>query len=87
MHVLGRKDDRPPVERALEAAFGFAPGAGSWQAVEVLSLLAIECAGRPEGAGLLDRARQVASRLSSGSWESIGALALLARAEREVAGA
>lgn len=84
--MFGRKDQRPAIERALEAALDFAPSAGAWPAVEALSMLAIECAGRPESAQLLQRARSLAAGLASGSWESIGALAWLARAERELAG-
>jgi hypothetical protein len=82
--VFGRKDARPPLDRALEAAAGYKPGAGAWPAVEALSILAIETRGRPESPQLLDRARELAAGLSSGAWESISALAWLARAEREL---
>lgn len=85
--MFGRKDERPPLERALEAAAGFKPGAGAWPAVEALAVLAIEAQGRPEAGELLQRARDTAAGLSSGSWESINALAWLARAERELGAA
>jgi hypothetical protein len=60
--------------------------AGSWASVEALSMLAIEAKGRPEAQALLGSALDAAARLPSGSWESIRALAWLARAGREVGG-
>ena len=51
---MGRRDERPPVPRALEAATGLKPG--SWESVEALALLAIEAGGRPEN-GIVARGR------------------------------
>jgi hypothetical protein len=76
-------DDRPPLQRGLDAAAGLK--AGSWESVEALALLAIEAKGRPECASLLDTARAAAAGLRSGTWESVRALACLARADREIA--
>lgn len=79
---MGRQDDRPPLVRALEAADGLK--AGTWQSVEVLSVLAIESKDLPDGTRLLESARSVASDLKAGTWESVRALAWLARADREL---
>lgn len=76
-------DDRPPLERGLDAASGLR--AGSWESVEALALLAIEARGRPECASLRDAARAAAAGLKAGTWESVRALACLARADREIA--
>ena len=81
---MGRRDERPPVPRALEAAAGLKPG--SWESVEALALLAIEASGRPESASLLADAHTAAAGLRSGTWESVRALVCLARADRELAG-
>ena len=78
----GRKDERPPLERALEAAAGLK--AGSWESVAALAMLSIEAQGRPEAATLYETARQASAGLASGSWESVHALAWLARAGREL---
>lgn len=77
-----RKDERPPLERALEAAAGLKTG--SWAGVETLSILSIEAKGRPESTELYERARQVSVGLASGSWDSVRALSWLVRAGREL---
>jgi hypothetical protein len=83
MHVFGkRRDDRPPLEQALDAASGLK--AGSWASVEALSMLAVEAKGRPEATRLYRSALDASTTLSSGSWESVRALTWLARAGREV---
>ena len=69
--------------RSLETARGLKPGA--WDAVEALSILAVEARGLPDGSQLLALAQATASRLKSGSWEAVRALAWLSRAERELA--
>ena len=46
-------------------------------------MLAIEAKDLPEGAAMLASARSAASGLKAGTWESVRALAWLARAERE----
>ena len=77
-----RTDDRPPLEKALEAAAGLKPG--SWTSVEALALLAVEAAGRPEAHTLHDQAVEASHGLAPGSWDSVRALAVLARADREL---
>ncbi len=77
------RDERLPVQRALDAVASLKPG--SWESVEALGLLAIEAKGRPESASLLDAARITSTGLKSGTWESVRALACLARADRELA--
>ena len=77
-------EERPPLQRALDAVGGLR--AGSWGSVEALALLAIEAKGRAEGAALRDAAHGAAAALKSGTWESVRALACLARADREIAG-
>ena len=52
--VWGRKDERPPLQRALEAAAGLK--AGSWESVEALAMLAIEAKGQPEARKFYDSA-------------------------------
>jgi len=79
-----QRDDRAPIERALDAAAGLKTG--SWESVEALALLAVEAKGRPEGASLRDAAHAAAAGLKAGTWESVRALACLARADRELAG-
>ena len=69
--------------RSLETARGLKPG--TWDAVEALSILAVEARGLPDGSQLLALAQATASRLKSGSWEAVRALAWLSRAERELA--
>ena len=78
------RDTRPPLDRALDAVASLEPG--TWPAVEAPALLAIEARDRPEGVQLLAQARSTAAGLQAGSWDSITALALLHRADREVAG-
>lgn len=46
-------------------------------------MLAIEAKDMPDGAMMLTSARAVASGLKAGTWESVRALAWLARADRE----
>ena len=69
--------------RSLQTAHGLRPG--TWEAVEALSILAMEARGLPDGSQLLAAAQATASRLKSGSWEAVRALAWLSRAERELA--
>lgn len=78
----GRKDERPPLERGLEAATGLK--AGSWASVEALCMLSIEAKGRPESEVLYTSARRASANLASGSWDSVRALAWLVRAGREL---
>ena len=80
--MFKRSDDRPPLDRAVEAAAGLKPG--TWQSVEAYAMLAIEARGRPEARTLYDDALRVSQELSSGSWESIRALTWLSRAAREL---
>lgn len=47
-------------------------------------MLAIEARGRPEAQALYESARRASTGLSSGTWESVRALAWLARASREL---
>ena len=79
-----RQDHQPPLERALEAASGLK--AGSWESVEALSMLSVECAGRPEARSLYESALAASLGLQSGSWASVRSLAWLVRAERALAG-
>ncbi|KRB38950.1 hypothetical protein [Microbacterium sp. Root180] len=76
------KDQRDPLERALEGAAGLK--AGTWESVETLSMLAIEISDRPEARELVARARAAAESLKSGAWDGTRALVWLARAIREV---
>lgn len=78
----GRSDERPALERALEAAAGLK--AGSWASVEALAMLAVEAKGRPESRELYESARRASTGLASGSWESARSLAWLTRAGREL---
>jgi hypothetical protein len=80
--ALRRKDERPPLDRALETAAQLK--AGTWESVEALAILAIEAKGRPEAQRCYDSAAEAAMGLRSGTWESIRALAWLARARREL---
>jgi hypothetical protein len=81
--VFGRRpDERPALERALQAADRLKPG--SWESVEALALLSIAAKGRPEAATLYESARQASTTLLDGSWDGIRALACLVRAEREL---
>ena len=81
--MFGRRhDQRPPLERALDAAGGLKPGA--WPSVEALALLSIEAKGRPVAEQLYQSALEASAGLSEGSWDSVRALAWLARAEREL---
>ena len=80
--AFGRRDERDPLERALEAAAGFK--AGTWESVQSFAMLAVEARGRPEADRLYDQALDASQTLKSGSWESIQALTWLARAGREL---
>jgi hypothetical protein len=83
--VFGRSQNHlTPLERALEAASGLKPG--SWESVEALSMLSVECAGRPEARSLYESALTASQGLQSGSWASVRSLAWLVRAERALAG-
>ena len=83
--MFGRRDDRPPLERALEAAASLKPG--GWESVETLALLAIECKGTPEGERLFQSAARAAAELRAGAYDSVRALTWLHRADRELHGA
>jgi hypothetical protein len=78
----GRKDERPALDRALDAAAGLK--VGSWESVEAFAMLAIEAKGRPEAQTLYESAERAATGLASGSWESVRALTWLVRAGREL---
>jgi hypothetical protein len=78
----GRNDERPALERALEAAAGLKVGA--WTSVEAFAMLSIEAKGRPEAETLYESARKASVSLAGGSWESVRALTWLARARREL---
>jgi hypothetical protein len=75
-----RQDERPPLQRAQEAAASLKPG--TWESVETLALLAVECQGTPEGDELYRRAARAAAQLKAGTWESVRALTWLSRAGR-----
>src|SRR5262245_3210030 len=77
-----RHDDRPPLQRALEAAASLKPG--SWESVESLALLAVECKGTPEAEHLYQTALRAAAQLKAGTYDSVRALAWLGRADREL---
>jgi hypothetical protein len=78
-------DERPPLRRALEAAAALKPG--SWQSVESLAVLAIECKGMPEAEQLHQTASRAAAELKAGTYDAVRALAWLNRAGRELHGA
>lgn len=78
-------DDRPPLRRALEAASSLKPG--TWESVESLALLAIECKGTPDADHLYQTASHAAAQLKAGTYGSVRALAWLHRAGRELRGA
>ncbi|MCW2141743.1 hypothetical protein [Actinoplanes cyaneus] len=80
-----RDDDRPPLQRALEAESSLRPG--TWEAVEALALLAVECKGTPDAERLHRSASRTAAGLKAGSYESVRALAWLSRAARELGSA
>jgi hypothetical protein len=80
-----RQDDRSPLRRAVEAAASLKPG--TWESVESLALLAVECKGLPEAEHLYQTALRVAAQLKAGTYESVRALAWLSRADRELHGA
>ena len=75
-------DERPPLQRALEAAASLKPG--SWESVESLAVLAIECKGMPEAEHLYQTASRAAAQLKVGTYDSVRALAWLNRASREL---
>ena len=77
-----RKNERAPLERALEAADGLK--AGSWASVEALALLSIEAKGRTEAETLYQAALGASAGLLEGSWDGVRALACLTRAGREL---
>lgn len=79
---MGHRDERTPLERAFEAAAGLK--AGTWEAVEALSWLAVEAAGTPAAGPLHQKAADTAAGLKHGTWESVRALSLLARADRKL---
>ena len=60
---MGHHDERPPVQRAIEAAAGLK--AGTWEAVEALAWLAVEAAGTPASAELHQKAATVARLATS----------------------
>ena len=81
--TMPAKEAQPPaLEWALAAAGGLKPG--SWESVELLSMLSLGTAGTPQAVELLEDASAAASGVKSGTWGSARALAWLARAEREV---
>ena len=73
-------DERPPLQRALDAVAGLK--VGSWESVEALALLAVEAKGRAECASLRDAAHTAAAGLKSGTWESVRAKLRPPRARR-----
>jgi len=77
-----RHDDRSPLRRALEAAASLKPG--TWESVESLALLAVECKGTSEAEDLYQTGLRVAAQLKAGTYESVRALAWLSRADREL---
>lgn len=81
--IRSMSNESAALARALQTATGLKPG--TWDAVEALSILAIEARGLPDASQLLAAAKTTASRLKSGSWEAVRALAWLSRAERELA--
>lgn len=80
-----RYDERPPLQRALEAAASLK--AGSWESVESLAVLVIECKGTPEAEQLYQTASRAAAQLKAGTYGAVRALAWLNRASRELHGA
>lgn len=80
-----RHDERSPLQRALDAASSLKPG--SWESVESLALLAIECRGTPDAEHLYQSASRAAAQLKAGTYDSVRALAWLNRADRELHGA
>ncbi|BCJ39717.1 hypothetical protein GCM10010168_78270 [Actinoplanes ianthinogenes] len=77
-----RNDERLPLQRALEAAASLKPG--SWESVESLAVLAIECKGTPEAEQLYQTASRAAAQLKAGTYDAVRALAWLSRAGREL---
>ncbi|MCZ7439380.1 hypothetical protein O7598_23440 [Micromonospora sp. WMMC241] len=80
-----RRDERPPLQRASEAAASLKPG--TWESVEALAVLAVECRGTPEAEHFYRTASDAAAQLKAGTYESVRALAWLNRAGRELRGA
>ena len=77
-----RHDERPPLQRALEVAASLKPA--TWESVESLAVLAIECKGTPEAERLYQAASHAAARLKAGTYDSVRALAWLNRASRDL---
>ncbi|MFC7532478.1 hypothetical protein [Actinoplanes sp. GCM10030250] len=77
-----RHDEHSPLQRALEAAGSLK--AGSWESVESLAVLAIECKGTPEAEQLYQTAFRAAAQLKAGTYGAVRALAWLNRAGREL---
>ena len=80
--IFGRRDERDPLIRALEAAASLK--IGTWESVMSYAMLAVEANGSPEADVLYDRALEASRTLQSGSQASIQALTWLARASREL---
>ncbi|MEU1586066.1 hypothetical protein [Micromonospora sp. NPDC005710] len=80
-----RHDEALPLQRALEAAASLKPG--TWESVESLAVLAIECKGRPEAERIYQAASDAAALLKAGTYDSVRALAWLNRASRELGNA
>ncbi|GAA1597627.1 hypothetical protein [Actinoplanes couchii] len=80
--MFGRRDERPPLERALEAATSLKPG--SWESVEALAQLSMECGGTPDAERLYQNAARAASGLRAGTYDSVRALVWLHRADRHL---
>ncbi|GAA4588919.1 hypothetical protein BJY16_008720 [Actinoplanes octamycinicus] len=77
--MFGRsQDDRPPLQRALDAAATLKPG--TWESVEALAQLAVACQGSPDAARIYRTAAEAAAQLKAGTFESVRALVWLHRA-------
>jgi hypothetical protein len=81
--MFGRsQDERPPLQRALEAAAALKPG--TWESVETLAQLAIACQGGPDALRVYRSASDTAAQLRAGTYESVRALTWLHRAAEEL---
>ncbi|WP_157441121.1 hypothetical protein [Actinoplanes awajinensis] len=81
--MFGRfRDERPPLQRALEAASALKPG--TWESVESLAQLAIACKGTPDAGRIYQSAYETAAELKPGTYDSVRALAWLHRAGEEL---